>query len=113
LPSGTFALGYIVTPAIVGWDAVAREGQQPARAGVAVAPHAEAGPSRLAGAGAGAGAGAAAVAAKLRPRWCSRRRWSGRGCSRRLAPDHERLPETGAAMVHAAMSRIALGRIAP
>ena len=32
--------------------------------------------------------------------------------SRRLARDHERLPETGVAMIHAAMSRIMLRRIA-
>ncbi|HYZ63806.1 MAG TPA: transposase [Acetobacteraceae bacterium] len=32
--------------------------------------------------------------------------------SRRLTRDHERLPETGEAMVHAAMSRIMLRRIA-
>jgi hypothetical protein len=32
--------------------------------------------------------------------------------SRRLARDYERLPETGEAMIHAAMSRIMLRRIA-
>jgi putative transposase len=38
------------------------------------------------------------------------RRWLSR--SRRLARDYERLPETGEAMIHAAMSRIMLRRIA-
>jgi putative transposase len=32
--------------------------------------------------------------------------------SRRLARDYERLPETGEAMIHAAMSRIMLRRVA-
>lgn len=32
--------------------------------------------------------------------------------SRRLARDHERLPETGEAMIHAAMSHIMLPRVA-
>jgi putative transposase len=36
--------------------------------------------------------------------------WRAR--SRRLARDYERLPETGEAMIHAAMSRIMLRRIA-
>jgi transposase len=34
------------------------------------------------------------------------------GQSRRLARDHERLPETGEAMIHAAMGRIMLRRVA-
>ncbi len=32
--------------------------------------------------------------------------------SRRLARDYERLPETGEAMIHAAMSRLMLRRVA-
>ena len=32
--------------------------------------------------------------------------------SRRLARDYERLPETGVAMIHVAMSRIMLRRVA-
>ncbi|GAA0574797.1 hypothetical protein GCM10009416_11880 [Craurococcus roseus] len=34
------------------------------------------------------------------------------GQSRRLARDHERLPETGEAMIHGAMTRIMLRRLA-
>jgi putative transposase len=34
------------------------------------------------------------------------------GHSRRLAKDYERLPATGVAMIHAAMSRIMLRRLA-
>ena len=32
--------------------------------------------------------------------------------SRRLSKDHERLPETGEAMIYGAMSRLMLGRLA-
>jgi putative transposase len=44
-------------------------------------------------------------------RWVVERALAWPSRSRRLARDHERLPETGEAMVHAAMSRIMLRRI--
>jgi putative transposase len=45
-------------------------------------------------------------------RWVVERTFAWLSRSRRLARDYERLPETGAAMIHAAMSRIMLRRIA-
>ena len=45
-------------------------------------------------------------------RWVVERTFAWLSRSRRLARDHERLPETGVAMIHAAMSRIMLRRIA-
>ena len=45
-------------------------------------------------------------------RWVVERTFAWLGQSRRLARDHERLPETGEAMIHAAMSRIMLRRLA-
>jgi len=40
------------------------------------------------------------------------RTFSWLGQARRLAKDYERLPETAVAMIHAAMSRIMLRRLA-
>jgi putative transposase len=45
-------------------------------------------------------------------RWVVERTFAWLSRSRRLARDYERLPETGEAMIHAAMSRIMLRRIA-
>ncbi len=45
-------------------------------------------------------------------RWVIERTFAWLSRSRRLARDHERLPETGEAMIHAAMSRIMLRRLA-
>jgi transposase len=45
-------------------------------------------------------------------RWVIERTFAWLSRSRRLARDYERLPETGAAMIHAAMSRIMLRRLA-
>ena len=45
-------------------------------------------------------------------RWVVERTFAWLSRSRRLARDHERLPETGEAMIHAAMSRIMLRRLA-
>ena len=45
-------------------------------------------------------------------RWIVERTFAWLSRSRRLARDYERLPETGEAMIHAAMSRIMLRRIA-
>jgi transposase len=45
-------------------------------------------------------------------RWVVERTLVWLSRSRRLARDYERLPETGEAMIHAAMSRIMLRRIA-
>jgi transposase len=46
-------------------------------------------------------------------RWVVERTFAWLSRSRRLARDHERLPEAGEAMIHAAVSRIMLRRIAP
>ena len=49
----------------------------------------------------------------VRPRrWVVERTFAWLARSRRLARDYERLPETGVAMIHVAMSRIMLGRVA-
>lgn len=45
-------------------------------------------------------------------RWVVERTFAWLSRSRRLARDYERLPETGEAMIHAAMSRIMLRRLA-
>ncbi|MBL6454601.1 transposase, partial [Belnapia sp. T6] len=45
-------------------------------------------------------------------RWVVERTFAWLSRSRRFARDYERLPETGEAMIHAAMSRIMLRRIA-
>ena len=45
-------------------------------------------------------------------RWVVERTFSWLGQARRLAKDYERLPESAVAMIHAAMSRIMLGRLA-
>ena len=45
-------------------------------------------------------------------RWVVERTFAWLGQSRRLARDHERLPETGEVMILAAMSRIMLQRLA-
>ncbi len=45
-------------------------------------------------------------------RWVIERTFAWLGQSRRLARDHERLPETGEAMIHGAMTRIMLRRLA-
>jgi putative transposase len=45
-------------------------------------------------------------------RWVVKRTFSWLGQARRLAKDYERLPETAAAMIHGAMSRIMLRRLA-
>jgi transposase len=45
-------------------------------------------------------------------RWVVERTFAWLSRSRRLARDYERLPETGEAMIHAAMSRIMLRRVA-
>ncbi len=45
-------------------------------------------------------------------RWVVERTFAWLSRSRRLARDYERLPETGETMIHAAMSRIMLRRIA-
>ena len=45
-------------------------------------------------------------------RWVVERTFAWLGQARRLAKDYERLPETGVAMIHAAMSRIMLRRLA-
>ena len=45
-------------------------------------------------------------------RWVVERTFAWLSRSRRLARDYERLPETGEAMIHAAMSRITLRRVA-
>ena len=45
-------------------------------------------------------------------RWIIERTFAWLSRSRRLARDYERLPETGVAMIHAAMSRIMLRRVA-
>ncbi|WP_223861761.1 transposase [Geminicoccus harenae] len=44
-------------------------------------------------------------------RWVVERTFAWLSRSRRLARDYERLPETGVAMIHTAMSRIMLRRI--
>lgn len=44
-------------------------------------------------------------------RWVVERTFAWLSRSRRLARDYERLPETGEAMIHAAMSRIMLRRV--
>jgi putative transposase len=45
-------------------------------------------------------------------RWVVERTFAWLGQARRLAKDYERLPETGVAMIHRAMSRIMLRRLA-
>ena len=45
-------------------------------------------------------------------RWVVERTFAWHGQARRLAKDYERLPETAVAMIHAAMSRIMLRRLA-
>ncbi len=45
-------------------------------------------------------------------RWVVERTFAWLGQARRLAKDYERLAETGVAMIHAAMSRIMLRRLA-
>lgn len=45
-------------------------------------------------------------------RWVVERTFAWLGQARRLARDYERLPETGVAMAHWAMSRIVLRRLA-
>ena len=45
-------------------------------------------------------------------RWVVERTFAWLGQARRLAKDYERLPETAVAMIHAAMSRIMLRRLA-
>jgi putative transposase len=45
-------------------------------------------------------------------RWVVERTLAWLGQARRLAKDYERLPESGVAMIHAAMSRIMLRRLA-
>jgi putative transposase len=45
-------------------------------------------------------------------RWVVERTFAWLGQARRLAKDYERLPETAVAMIHAAMSRILLRRLA-
>ncbi|MBL6459324.1 transposase, partial [Belnapia sp. T6] len=45
-------------------------------------------------------------------RWVVERTFAWLSRSRRFARDYEQLPETGEAMIHAAMSRIMLRRIA-
>jgi putative transposase len=45
-------------------------------------------------------------------RWVVERTFAWLGQARRLARDYERLPETAVAMIHAAMSRIMLRRLA-
>lgn len=45
-------------------------------------------------------------------RWVVERTFAWLGQSRRLSKDYERLPETGEAMIHAAMSRLMLRRLA-
>ncbi len=45
-------------------------------------------------------------------RWVVERTFAWLGQARRLAKDYERLPETGVAMIHWAMSRIMLRRLA-
>ena len=45
-------------------------------------------------------------------RWVVERTFAWLSRSRRLARDYERPPETGVAMIHAAMSRIMLRRLA-
>jgi putative transposase len=49
----------------------------------------------------------------LARRWVVERTFAWLSRSRRLARDYERLPETGVAMVHAAMTRLMLRRVAP
>ena len=44
-------------------------------------------------------------------RWVVERTFAWLGQARRLAKDYERLPETGVAMIHWAMSRIMLRRL--
>jgi putative transposase len=44
-------------------------------------------------------------------RWVVERTFAWLGHARRLAKDYERLPETGVAMIHCAMSRIMLRRL--
>jgi putative transposase len=44
-------------------------------------------------------------------RWVVERTFAWLGHARRLAKDYERLPETGVAMIHWAMSRIMLRRL--
>ncbi len=54
-----------------------------------------------------------AAAQALDPRrWVVERTFAWLSRSRRLARDYERLPETGLAMIHTAMSRIMLRRLA-
>jgi putative transposase len=48
----------------------------------------------------------------LTRRWVVERTFAWLGKARRLARDYERLPETGVAMIYAAMSRIMLRRLA-
>ena len=48
----------------------------------------------------------------MQRRWVVERTFAWLGKARRLAKDYERLPETGVAAIHAAMSRIVLGRLA-
>jgi transposase len=45
-------------------------------------------------------------------RWVVERTFAWLSRSRRLARDYERRPETGVAMIHAAMSRMMLRRVA-
>ena len=45
-------------------------------------------------------------------RWVVERTFAWLGQARRLARDYERLPETGVAMIHGAMTRLMLRRLA-
>ena len=45
-------------------------------------------------------------------RWVVERTFAWLGQARRLAKDYERLPETAVAMIHAAMSKIMVRRLA-
>ena len=55
---------------------------------------------------------AARVPQVLPHRWVVERTFAWLGHARRLAKDYERLPESVVAMIHAAMSRIMLRRLA-
>jgi transposase len=55
---------------------------------------------------------AARVPQVLPRRWVVERTFAWLGHARRLAKDYERLPESVVAMIHAAMSRIMLRRLA-
>ena len=48
----------------------------------------------------------------LKWRWIVERTFAWIGCSRRMNKDYEYLPETSAAMVYTAMSRLMLARLA-